>query len=136
MCILKSSVPTDKSRRRFLAALVFLGGTGSQKRCIYCVQANALRQKRGRTTNLPSMQSSHLGQMLGAQAADAARTAAQACIADPQVGDVLYMPKGTVHQAVALADVRGGAGGCKAAAGRKGDSPPHSAHLTLSTYNR
>lgn len=66
----------------------------------------------------------------------AAGTAAETCAAPLQVGDVLYMPKGTVHQAVAVAAAGDSANGGKAVAGRKGDSPPHSAHLTLSTYNR
>lgn len=75
-----------------------------------------------------------------------------------QVGDVLYLPKGTVHQAVAspvVEDVpksdriKDHSGGKARKASRKHtaalaathdtgseEAPPHSAHLTISTYNR
>jgi len=51
-----------------------------------------------------------------------------------QVGDVLYMPKGTVHQAVASAEK----GPLPEAGPQKSakNAQPHSAHITLSTYNR
>lgn len=61
-----------------------------------------------------------------------------------QVGDVLYLPKGTVHQAVATPGSSGTRGGKRqkrsahatAGDGEPADVPPHSAHLTLSTFNR